>query len=103
MSITERSTTMLTPGTRLRTTATTTEVVVVRPADVALTCAGAPMSADAEPPTGGESDVDVLLGKRYRHPASGLEVLCVAPGAGPLSADGVELNEVESKPLPASD
>jgi hypothetical protein len=44
-----------------------------------------------------------LLGKRYVHQASGLELLCVKPGAAALSVDGELLPLKSAKQLPASD
>jgi hypothetical protein len=44
-----------------------------------------------------------LLGKRYVHQASGLELLCVKPGAASLSVDGELLPLKSAKQLPASD
>jgi hypothetical protein len=96
------------PGTRLVSTVCDTEVMVVRGADVALYCGGAPMvEAGAERPEGhrpaGGFAGGTGLGKRYLHPDSGLQVLCVRPGAGSLSVDGVVLEPMVSKPLPSSD
>ena len=44
-----------------------------------------------------------LLGKRYVHEASGLELLCTKPGEGSLAVDGAALPLKEAKPLPSSD
>ena len=95
------------PGLKLRGTACSTEIVVVRPAadPVDLTCCGAPLTADAvdgpvAAPTPGEG---VLLGKRYTDPESGIEVLCTKPGPGELAVDGRALVLKGAKPLPSSD
>lgn len=93
------------PGLKLRSTACSTEVVVVRPAaeSVELTCCGAPMTTDevAAAPT---PDPDgILLGKRYTDEESGLEVLCTRPGSGELAVDGRPLALKGTKPLPSSD
>lgn len=102
----------LTPGTKLASTVCATEVIIVRPPGqtVALECGGAPMvAADEAPEEGARETVDAahaegtMLGKRYVHEASGLEVLCTKPGAGSLSAEGVALPLKEAKPLPSSD
>lgn len=102
----------LTPGTRLRGPACTTEVVVVRAPqeEVELTCCSVPMvdreqggngsaTAEATPTPGAE----VLMGKRYSDASSGLEVLCTTAGPGPLAVDGRELGVNAPKPLPSSD
>jgi hypothetical protein len=95
------------PGLKLRGTACSTEVVVVRPAkgDVEIACCGAPMAeADGAAATPAAPDPDgILLGKRYADEESGIELLCTAPGPGPLSVDGRELAVKGPKPLPASD
>ena len=44
-----------------------------------------------------------LMGKRYVDPAGNFELLCVKPGKGSLSVDGVALSPKDAKPLPASD
>lgn len=100
----------LKPGTRLRSTACTTEVVVVRaPKDeVEVTCGGRPMvdasSAAAEP-----AGVDpafsggTLLGKRYADDDKGVELLCTKAGDGSLAVDGAAIDLKAAKPLPASD
>lgn len=98
----------LSPGNRLRTPASTCEVIVVKaPATTdVLWCAGAPMSSEptavpATPATPGAPQI--ALGKRYSEDGSGIEVLCVKPGPGPLAIGGTELTIKSAKPLPASD
>ncbi len=94
-------------GTRLASAVCDTEVMVVRGADVELACGGAPMGepgADKDP--GALSDGlsgGTTLGKRYTHEESGLQVLCVKPGAGTLTVGGVPMEQVASKQLPSSD
>lgn len=99
----------LKPGTRLRSQACSTEVIVVRPPEQAvdLCCGGAPMV-----PVGGEAEdrpLDptledgTLLGKRYADEKTGIELLCTKAGAGSLSLDGAPLPLKEAKPLPSSD
>jgi hypothetical protein len=95
------------PGTRLRTSGSTCEVVVVKApgTDGELLCAGSPMTtdpADGSVPSAGEGPL-IALGKRYAEEASGLELLCVRPGPGPLAFGGAELSLKSAKPLPASD
>jgi hypothetical protein len=50
-----------------------------------------------------EAGTGTLLGKRYVHEASGLELLCVKAGAGTLSVDHEPLPLKRAKQLPASD
>jgi hypothetical protein len=97
----------LKPGTRLRTLGSTCEVVVVKApgTDGELLCAGSPMTSDAaagSAPSTGDGPL-IALGKRYAEEASGLELLCVKPGPGPLTFGGAELSLKSAKPLPASD
>ncbi|MDX6433569.1 MAG: hypothetical protein QOE54_5935 [Streptosporangiaceae bacterium] len=97
----------LTVGSQLRSASSTCEVVVVRAPGVegAVYCGGTEMTSGA----GGNlapvlSDGPaVALGKRYEHEPSGLELLCVKPGPGPLTFNGAELALRSAKPLPASD
>jgi hypothetical protein len=98
------------PGMKLVSSASTAQVIVVRlpKSAVTITCGGAPMTepGDAQEPSSGDGTgaLDgVALGKRYGDAASGLEVLCIRPGSGPLAADGRELSLKEAKPLPSSD
>ncbi|HEY9562212.1 MAG TPA: hypothetical protein VIR30_00450 [Nocardioides sp.] len=94
-------------GQRLKSPVCTTNVVVVRAAEVTLSCGGAPMVEKLEGEPSGEVaaglDGGTNLGKRYLHAESGLEVMCVAAGAGSLSVDGVVLELKAAKSLPASD
>ncbi|WP_235736672.1 hypothetical protein [Nocardioides alcanivorans] len=84
-----------------------TEVMVVRGADVTLECGGHPMvaagAAESSRSLVAGLDQGSLLGKRYVHVASGLQVLCVKPGDGTLSVAGEPLELVASKQLPSSD
>ncbi len=102
----------LTPGKKLASTVCGAEVIIVRPPTEAVDveCGGAPMvPADQAPAEGDRGTVDgglaegTLLGKRYLHEGSGLELLCTKPGEGSLSVDGVALPLKEAKPLPSSD
>ena len=102
----------LTPGMKLASTVCATEVIIVRPPSEALDveCGGAPMvAADAAPDEGARGTVDAthaegtMLGKRYVHEDSGLELLCTKPGEGSLAVGGVALPLKEAKPLPSSD
>jgi hypothetical protein len=99
----------LRPGARLKSTVCETEVVAVK-VDVALavTCGGAPMVEASDEVTGAGTPAAELsggtqIGKRYTDDEGVLELLCVKPGAGTLSANGKPLIIKGSKPLPASD
>jgi hypothetical protein len=93
-------------GSRLRTPASTAEVIVVKAGaeDGDLLCAGGTMTTEAvtvDQQAGGDSPVQ--LGKRYTDDESGVEVLCTKPGAGPLVFGGRELVVKSAAALPASD
>jgi hypothetical protein len=99
----------LTTGTRLQSDVCETEVVVVHAPEgvVDLWCGGGPMvevgaAERLHPPSSGQ-DRGTVLGKRYTHGASGLELLCTKPGAGSLSVADVALEVRAAKPLPSSD
>lgn len=94
----------LTSGARLKTAASSLEVVVVTPPSSAdaLFAAGAEMSTDATPGAAGGDNV-LPLGKRFVEENTGIEVLVVKAGSGPLSIGGAELVLKDAKPLPASD
>jgi hypothetical protein len=93
------------PGTRLKSAACATEVVVIRCGGGTIECGGAAMSegggeaAELDPEFANGS----IMGKRYVDAAGTIELLCVKPGKGTLAADGVKLLLKEAKPLPASD
>ncbi len=94
-------------GQRLHSTVCDTDVVVVKAASgVDVTCGGAPMSPSRGAATGTPAaghDAGSLLGKRYEDPESGVEVLCVKPGAGSVAVDGRVLTLKAAKALPSSD
>ena len=93
------------PGTRLKSSACTSEVLVIRYASGTLTCGGARLLDTGSDP----ADLDsahasgTVMGKRYVDSAGTVELLCVKPGQGSLALDGVPLLIKEAKPLPASD
>ena len=101
---------VLKPGTRLRSSVDSTEVVIVRaPAEpVELRCGGLPMvpigteTAAADGPDADHRD-GTLLGKRYTDPNVGLEVLCTKAGEGSLAIGDQALSLKDAKPLPSSD
>jgi hypothetical protein len=97
----------ITVGSRLRSAACDTEVIVVRAPEVAvqLSCGGYAMSGDPGQGAGPAAgwDEGTLLGKRYVDEQTGLEVLCTRPGRGSLAAAGRALTIKAPKALPASD
>jgi hypothetical protein len=97
-------------GKRYRSTACSTEVVVLASpgGDVDLTCGGAPLVqvggeagelAAIDPELAGGS----LVGKRYTDAAGSVELLCTKAGAGSLALAGVPLSVKAAASLPASD
>lgn len=94
------------PGTKLKSAVCDTEVMLIRSGTGAIECGGATMS-EAKPDTVGMPSADfatgTLMGKRYVDDAGTFELLCIKPGKGSLSVDGVALHVKDAKPLPASD
>lgn len=94
------------PGTRLKSAVCDTEVMVIRCAEGTIECGGAAMG-ETKPAEAGEISADhangTLMGKRYVDADGKYELLCVKPGKGSLSVDGVALSVKDAKPLPASD
>jgi hypothetical protein len=97
-------------GAKMRSAVCSTEVMVIRAGngDSVLRCGGAPMLAPDEsaaavgvPEVG--FDAGSVMGKRYVDTESGVEVLCVKPGAGSISADDRPLTLLVPKALPSSD
>jgi hypothetical protein len=100
----------LKPGSRCKSVADATEVMVVRapvqPVD--LRCGGHPMA-----PFGAEQTLvaaadpghlsGTMLGKRYADEASGLELLCTKAGVGSLAIGDAPLAQKDAKALPSSD
>ena len=94
------------PGTRLKSAACDTEVMVIRCGGGSIECGGAPMgeAKPAEPePLSADFSGGTLMGKRYVDADNAYELLCVKPGKGALAVDGVALVTKDAKPLPASD
>lgn len=93
------------PGTRLKSAACATEVVVIKCGAGSIECGGAPMAEDAagDGVPAGDFAGGTIMGKRYVDLAGAVELLCVKPGAGSLALDGTLLVLKEAKPLPASD
>ncbi len=94
------------PGTRLKSAACDTEVMVIRCGDGVIQCGGAPMG-EAKPAEAAALSAEfsggTLMGKRYVDADNAYELLCVKPGKGSLAVDGVALVTKDAKPLPASD
>ncbi|MFF0816915.1 hypothetical protein ACFYVR_17425 [Rhodococcus sp. NPDC003318] len=95
-------------GERLKSSVSDAEVIVVKigDSDGPLLCGGAPMSVagavtDTAPPRNPAGGTPLVIGKRYS--GAGVEVLCVTPGLGPLTVDGVNLELTAPRPLPSSD
>jgi hypothetical protein len=94
------------PGSKLKSQACATEVMVIRCGDGQIECGGVAMGDDkpAEPASPStEHGNGTLMGKRYVDAAGTVELLCIKPGKGSLSVDGVALTIKDAKPLPASD
>jgi hypothetical protein len=94
------------PGTRLKSAACDTEVMVIRCGEGTIECGGASMG-EVKPAEAAVLSADhangTLMGKRYVDADGKFELLCVKPGKGSLSVDGVALVTKDAKPLPASD
>ena len=94
------------PGTRLKSAACDTEVMVIRCGTGSIECGGTAM-AEAKPAEAAALNPDfaggTLMGKRYVDAAGAYELLCVKPGKGSLAVDGAVLTTKDAKPLPASD
>lgn len=97
-------------GKRFRSTACSTEVVVLNCPDgvVELTCGGAELLSVED---GGATDAALdpqfaqgsLVGKRYADEAGTIELLCTKSGEGSLALDGVLLGVKAAASLPSSD
>jgi hypothetical protein len=99
--------TELDTGARLHGTADEAQFIVVRApsAKVDLLYGGEPLATGSPPPAAGPAaaGTGVLLGKRYVHEPTDLELLCVKAGGGDLTVEGQVLPAKSAKPLPASD
>src|SRR5215207_8103390 len=87
------------PGSRWRSAACGTEVIVVQASGDAhaLECGGLPMVPfdEAGEPAGSPVvgfDQGTLLGKRYTDEAGTIELLCTKPGGGSLALGGAALD-----------
>lgn len=94
------------PGTRLKSAACDTEVMVIKGSGVVVTCGGAPMGEEApaeKVALDPAFSAGTLLGKRYIDQDGAIELLCVKAGKGSLAIDGIALQTKDAKPLPSSD
>ncbi|BFM07811.1 hypothetical protein [Halioxenophilus aromaticivorans] len=94
------------PGSKLKSSVCTTEVMVIRGSGLVVECGGAPM-AEVAPAEKGTASADfsegTQMGKRYVDEVGSLELLCVKAGTGSLAIDGKALQLKDAKPLPSSD
>ena len=93
-------------GSKLKSVVCDTEVMVIRTGGGTIECGGSPMGEEkpATPaPLAADFSGGTLMGKRYVDADGQYELLCVKPGKGSLSVDGVALVTKDAKPLPASD
>ena len=100
----------LKPGSRLRSAADTTEMIVVKApgGDVDLRCGGHPVVTHGEEPPAGLTPEEAFaggtqIGKRYTDADATIELLCTKAGAGELSIGTERLVLKDAKPLPSSD
>jgi len=97
------------PGSRWKSAVCGAEAVLVRvPAGPGVPqCGGHDMVPLGQPVAAQAAlpgfDTGCRLGKRYRDEASGIELLCTAPGTGGLGFGGRLLALVETRQLPSSD
>ena len=94
------------PGTKLLSAVCDTEVMVIKAGSGEIGCGGALMVEKREGEKGAANPAlsgGTIMGKRYTDAAATFELLCVKPGAGSLSVDGVALQLKDVKPLPSSD
>ena len=94
------------PGTKLKSAACDTEVMVIKGSNIVVDCGGKPMS-DTKPDAPADLDPafaeGTSMGKRYVNADGSVELLCVKAGKGSLSIGGTPLQIKDSKPLPSSD
>src|SRR3546814_15557019 len=87
----------LKPGTKLQSIVCDTDVMVIKgTGDVFLTCGGAEMVADRSG-VSGQPAIDpafasgTAMGNRYQTADGQIELLCIRPGKGSLTVDGIAL------------
>ena len=94
------------PGSKLKSAACDTEVMVIRGSDVVVDCGGHPMGESKPASLADQNPAfaeGTKIGKRYVDAAGTVELLCVKAGKGSLSIGGVALQTKDAKPLPSSD
>ena len=93
-------------GTKLKSAVDETEVMVIKAADVTISCGGAPMAETRQDTLAAIDPAfaeGTRMGKRYVDVDGTVELLCVKAGKGSLSIDRVVLRTKDAKPLPSSD
>ena len=97
-------------GSRLRSAACTTEVMVISVPgeEFEVSCGGVQMIGVAQTPAGGLSVLPdaaegTKLGKRYINDGGALELLCTNSGDGALATNMVMVQHNEAKNQPSSD
>ncbi|WP_156843084.1 hypothetical protein [Novosphingobium aquimarinum] len=88
------------PGTRLKSAACDTEVMVIHAGDGTIECGGVPMGEarpDSPAPLSADFAAGTLIGKRYVDADGKYELLCATPGKGSLSVDGTALVAKEAR------
>lgn len=100
----------LKPGSRFCSAVCDVEVIVISApkTEISLECGGYSMvPVGQERPAGltpaADHSAGCLVGKRYFHEESGLQLLCSKAGAGSLSVNGEPIGVKEAKKLPSSD
>lgn len=94
------------PGSKLKSAACDVEVMVIKAAPGVIACGGSEMVAERgsdQPALDPGQAGGCMMGKRYTDADGTVEVLCIKPGAGSLSFNGVPMQLKDAKPLPASD
>ncbi len=96
-------------GERLRSTACTTELIIVRAptVDVDLRCGGHPVAPITDTVTTNDISADASggtqTGKRYGDEDLGIEILVTKAGGGSLQLGTIPLELKQAKQLPSSD
>ena len=100
----------LKPGSRFRSAVCDAELIVITApkSDVSVECGGHPEVPAGQAPQAGlalspDHSSGCVVGKRYVHDETGLQLLCSKGGAGSLSVNGFPIDVKEAKKLPSSD
>jgi hypothetical protein len=98
---------LLKAGTKLHSAVCDTDIMVIKGAgDIALCCGGVSMVASRNGISGQIDPAQsggTTMGKRYQTVDGAIELLCIKPGKGTLTVDGVPLEIKAAKALPSSD